>query len=771
MSRWITVANRLPFTLSTSSDSTGEKISASAGGLVSSLNGVKTKGEKIWIGSAPNGLTPENWPRIRGRLPGTSPSRSEHGGHAGWRHHPVFIPSDLYDTYYNSCCNDVLWPLLHYETGLVDFNEAAWATYREVNERIADEIVAVAGPNDLVWVHDFHLFLTPKFIRRKRPDLRIGFFLHVPFPSSEVFRQIPAREEILDSLLHSDLVGFHDYSYLRHFTSCLLRLLGIESGFLSVRRGSHVTRLGVFPVSIDVDQFQRRRRDPKVVALARQLEKPHFLFLGVDRLDYIKGLDLKLKAFRTLLRKFPQYRGKVALLQVAVPTRAGVPVYARLAEEVARLVGEINGEFSTPNWTPVHYIHSSISNEQLIALYKAADALIVSSKRDGMNLVALEYVASQDNDRPGVVLLSEFAGALSTLSHTLSINPWDLDDASRKMQIAMEMPKQEKAFRLKTMQDHLARYTSTDWANSFIAELGKTPAELSSGPTAVSVEPAIIESVRHKILSLAPVRVVLFLDYDGTLVPIEATPERATIPAQTKRELQRLARYPWLDTIIVSGRDSRFLANQFEDLHIHLVAEHGAKSFNPATQRWQRRIHRNRSVWYPTASKIISDYTARVPHSQIEKKTFAIAWHYRQSPPEYAEFQARKLAEELELGLANLPVSILRGKKVIEVRAIEADKGVFANAYLENAPPGTVSLGFGDDRTDEDLFQAIRGRGFSFKVGNGASSADFGLESQAQLLPFLRRLFAAIDVSLKPPGAGSRHAPALEKNGLDITLD
>ena len=732
--RWITVSNRLPFSLS----SDGKRVSTSSGGLVSALSGVKSNGPRVWVGCAPDGLTDEAWPRIKQNLADSS-----------WIFEPVFYNAKTYDLYYNGCCNDVLWPLLHYETNFVDFKAETWAAYKEMNEKIAAKVVAIAEPNDIIWVHDSHLFLVAKLIKQQRPELKVGFFLHVPFPSSEVFRQIPAREEILNALLEAVLVGFHDYSYLRHFGSSLLRLLGIESSFLSVKRADKVTRLGVFPVSIDTENFMERSRDPRVLALTEQTAKPYFLFLGVDRLDYIKGLDLKLKSFRTLLRRFPQYREKVGLLQVAVPTRSGVPVYNRLAREIARLVGEINGEFSTPNWTPVQYIHASITPDRLISLYKAADALVVTSKRDGMNLVALEYIAAQDRERPGVVLLSEFAGAISTLSHTLSINPWDLEDTARKMQLAMEMPKHERLLRVETMQRYLSQYSATDWANTFITELQRRLPERREGPEELHLTDQSVAKLAHDIGSRRPSEIILFLDYDGTLVPIQSTPEQASLPLATRRELVELAKLPWLDTTIISGRDSKFLAEQFKGLPIRLVAEHGAKAYDPITQKWVRRIHRSRADWYPAALKIISDYTARVPHSRIEKKEFSVAWHYRLSPVEFGDFQARKLAEELELGLANLPVNILRGKKVIEVRAIEADKGVYASSYLASLPLDVFVIAIGDDRTDEDLFHVIRNQGYSFRVGRGPSTAAYNFVSQSQVMPFIKELTKSLAPNFK----------------------
>lgn len=756
MSRWVTVANRLPFSLGKDGS-----VRPASGGLVSSLSGVRWQeekgGERLWVGCAPEGLTPADWPRLEKSLAAGSTGQN-------WIYQPVFAPKNLYDSYYNGICNDALWPLLHYQPELVRFDRAHWKAYCEINQSIATEILRIAREDDLVWVHDFHLFLVPKLIKAIQPRLRVGFFLHVPFPSSELLRQFPEREEILSSLLEADLVGFHDYSYLQHFCTSVLRILGVESEFLRIRRGSRTTRLGVYPVSIDTEQFVRKTRDTKVRALARTMERPQFVFLGVDRLDYMKGLDLKLMAYRTLLRKFPQYREKILLIQIAVPTRQGVPVYNRLARETAQLVGEINGEFSTPNWSPIQYIHGSVNNDQLVALYRSADALLVNSKRDGMNLVALEYIASQDQDRPGVVLISEFAGASSTLSHAISINPWDLEDTSRKMQIAMEMPKQEKHFRLQAMQRYLKHYTATDWAESFIADLasGQSPADSGQKTTGIDATPASVERLRAELIPSPPApgaRLAMFLDYDGTLVPINDSPELAVITTDVVRVIRQIGRVPWIDTIIISGRDSRFLEKQFVGLNVHIAAEHGAKCFDPATKRWQRRVHRHRSVWYPAALKIMSDYALRVPRSQIEKKHFAISWHYRQAPQEYAEVQARKLAQELELGLANLPVTILRGKKVVEVRAMEADKGVFASSFLDLAVPGTVALALGDDRTDEDLFRAVKGRGVSIRVSSadeiGPTEADYALASQSLVLELLANLTS----SLVSPLASSLVSP------------
>lgn len=725
MSRWITVANRLPFTLNLPS----EEVKPASGGLVSALSGVKSRADRHWVGGAPDGLAGENWSRISSRL-------KNGDGSNDWTYHPVYVEKGLYASYYNGFCNDVLWPLLHYQTELVTFDTEAWESYRRVNELFAEAILDMARPGDLLWIHDFHLFLLPKLLKTARPELRIGFFLHVPFPSSEIFRQLPWRDEILDSLLASDLIGFHDYSYLQHFSSSVLRLLGRESGFMSIRTGRHECRLGVFPVSIDTDMFMKKSRDPKVRAIAKKIERPHFTFLGVDRLDYMKGLDLKLKAFREFFRRFPHAREHVSLIQVAVPTRQGVPAFTRLARDTACLVGEINGEYSTANWHPIHYLHSSVGIDELVALYRSADALVVSSKRDGMNLVALEFIAAQDRERPGVVLLSEFAGASSTLSHAVMVNPWSIDEMTMKLQLAIEMPRQEKLWRAEQMQMFLKKYDASDWAESFVAELDRP---------GLFVDPRLSEiadarSIAEDIQARGTRRVLLLLDYDGTLVPIARSPEMATLDHATRENLVKLLQFPWLRICIISGRDKRFLARELDGLDIMIAAEHGAKILDPRVGRWKSRVHSARKNWYPSALKIMQDYALRVPGSQVEKKQFSVSWHYRQSPSEYGEIQARKLAQELEQGFANLPVNVLRGKKVIEVRTIEANKGVLTRELLDSTPPQTIAIAIGDDQTDEEMFGAIQSSGISIKIGTEPSLAHFHLPGQKDLAKFLKDL-------------------------------
>lgn len=732
--KWIIASNRLPF----SYDPKTQSVKTASGGLVTAIGGIKTPVERVWLGCAPENLTQENWPEVKALMSSKNESTT-------WSHEPLFVSEKDYHSYYNNFSNDVLWPLLHYQNDRVKFNNEDWETYKKVNHLFAERIASIASPNDLVWIHDYHLFLVPIFLKKLRPELKVGFFLHVPFPSSEVFRQLPAREEILQSLLAADLVGFHDYSYLRHFCSSVLRILGLDTNFLAIKDGPHTTRLGVFPVSVETEDLQARASTARVSELLAKFKTNEFLFLGVDRLDYIKGLDLKLHSFAALLENYPEVRGKVSLLQVAVPTRTGAPEFIELAKQTAQLVGEINGKYSTPTWTPIRYLHSSVGHDELSALYRAADALVVTSKRDGMNLVALEYVAAQSMQNPGVVLLSEFTGAISALSHTIPINPWDYADTAEKMKLAMDMPRDERALRMKIMLQYLKSYTATDWAQSFISEL-EIQHKHGLDHEALAASRKTMVQILKRVRRSGANRIVVFIDYDGTLVPIESSPELATLPDSTRDALIRIQnKFPWLELVIVSGRNRQFLDSQFQTRNMALASEHGAEYFDPFTKEWHRRVHRNLEDWYPTAEKIMGHYAERTPRSFVEKKNFSLAWHYRQSPRDYGLLQSKKLAEELELGLANQPVTILRGKKVVEVRAAEADKGAFVSWYLDQTTTDTFAFAFGDDLTDEDMFKALKERGVSVKVGFGKTSADFRVRTQDSLLRYFNRLCNAID--------------------------
>lgn len=749
--QWLIVSNRLPFKL----DAEG-RLSPGSGGLVTAIRGIdfdacpfpdgQPADTAVWLGAAPDGVSREAFDE------GVAELGLEQGG---LRYAPVFIEPALYDAYYNGMCNDVLWPLLHYEAQELSFDREAWRAYETVNELFAEAILEIATPDDVVWIHDYHLFLLPRLLRARAPGLRIGFFLHVPFPSSEIFRQLPVRETVIESLLEANLVGFHDYDYLRHFCSAAAGLLGATSNLVSCRRDGHdhVTELGVFPVSIDTHRFRSDAlASDAVEAHYRKLaEQQHCkkLVLGVDRLDYMKGILLKLAAFEHFLEHHAEERERVRLLQIAVPSRTEVAEYVRLRESIERRVSEINGRYGSPNFMPVHYIFSSVPYEELLALYRLADVLLVTSKRDGMNLVAQEYIACQPASDPGVLVLSEFAGSSSVLSHALRINPWDVEQTSRQLERALQATRAERIAWHAPMLRYLQNYTASTWANSFVQSLSN-----SVPATERDTEPRALALEEHEDALLARAaaarRLLLLVDFDGTLVPIQAQPELAVLSSSDAARLRAIAEHEAVELVVVSGRDRAFLCAQLGAMPVGLACEHGALYSPPAhgePRHEENLVRSDPDSWRPLVQRIMQDFCALTPDSRLEPKNYALAWHYRNSPRAFADHQAQKLVLELTYALGNLPANVIHGDKVVEVRPIEASKGLFLSWFLEQRADtllDTLIVALGDDRTDEELFAALPPEAIAIKVGTARTCAGYRLARQSGVLPLLERLAAAI---------------------------
>ena len=724
MSRWIIVSNRLPFHF----DQKSNKVVQSSGGLVTAIKGIKTKNEVVWLGTADHSLKKIN---LNNLAPDSKTSYS-----------PIFLPQDLYNSYYNDFSNDVLWPALHYEMDRVRFIEEHYENYRKVNQIFAKKIASICKKGDLVWIHDYHLFLCPKLVKDLVGNkVKVGFFLHVPFPSSEVYRQLTPRREILNSLVQSDLIGFHDFSYLRHFSRTVYDILGFSTKQMSIKTDSGLTTLGVFPVSIPSKDIQKRSRAKKVEGEINRLfskrKSSDLLILGVDRLDYTKGIPQKLLSFERFLEDNPDYVGKVQLLQIAVPTRVDVAEYQDLRSKVERKVGEINGKYGKINYTPVKYINKSISLEELLALYRKANILLVSSLRDGMNLVCLEYVMAQEENNPGVVMLSEFAGAKATLSHAISINPHNILGTSKKIKQAFEMHIVERKARNKIMKDYLLGYDSSHWAEDFMKALSHQGVQKMNNANNIEDKNYI---VNLKKLFKNKSRTI-FLDFDGTLAPIVSNPDSANASPVVFRLLKKISKCSNL--IVVSGRPESFLKERLRGIDCDMAFEHGALYFDRSQNKVRNLVSTNKSKWYSEALKIIQSYKNRTPNSTIEKKNYSIAWHFRNSPSDYGEFQGRNLVSDLRGCFQGLPVSVILGKKVVEIKSSEANKGRFLEWYLDrNLEEDSVLFAAGDDRTDEDMFEVLRDKGITLKIGRDSKTkAQFFLENQSDIQKVLESLF------------------------------
>jgi trehalose 6-phosphate synthase/phosphatase len=722
-SRVFIVSNRLPVSFEKG------KISKGQGGLVTAITGIKSAQEFIWVGSTIKQKDNQQFvsalKKDRGRM----------------KYSPLFLEAQTYKTFYNKFCNDVLWPLLHYETELVKFSPEAWEVYKQVNYEFAQKLAKETKAADNVWVHDFHLFLLPKYLKQLRPNLKVGFFLHVPFPSSEITRQLPVAKELLEGVLHSDLIGFHDYGYLSHFTSSVRKLVNVdEIRSLYIRKQNHRTKLGVFPASIDTQKFQNlteAKKTKDVLNRWAQQQGPRKIrhVLGIDRLDYIKGIDLKLKIFEKFLKDHPEMVGKVSLVQIAIPSRVDVPEYIQLRNEVESMVGKINGEFGQANYTPVKYIFRSITPSELAALYHSSECLLITSKRDGMNLIAIEYTVSQNEKNPGCLVLSEFAGAISTLSSALSINPWDTQKSADQLYRALTMRLKERRERVIPMKRFYEGYTATAWAKRFLKDLNVI--KPTQGKT-VLVDVGKKEFLR-RFKSIE--RIALFLDYDGTLAPIADSPENAMMSAKMRNILKKLSTNKKVDVVVVSGRNREFLVKQTKGMQLGLCAEHGA-FFKAHQKNWKCLVSDPKKRWYSPVRKIMKDFALRVPHSFVEQKEYALCWHYRNSPKDFADFQATKLKTELESLMYEWPITTIEGKKIIEVKDFSSSKGTFVRWFL-NQPEGTVPknilpVAIGDDTTDEYMFQEVNDMGgVSIKVGLESTTARYRLDHQSDVLALL----------------------------------
>lgn len=465
--RLIIVSNRLSVTVKRNA-SGGYDFTPSFGGLATGLAGMTKSTEFFWYG----------WPGLEVPLEDQESLRntcvSEH------KAFPVFMSDELSDRHYNGFSNEILWPLFHYHPQEIDFDEYAWEGYQEANRAFAKTVAKDLREGDLVWVQDYHLMLLPAMLReelQKMKDMprnvKIGFFLHTPFPSSEIYRILPVRNEILEGVLHCDLVGFHNWDYVRHFRSACSRLMGLHTTPTEIGFQNKAVSVGGYPIGIEPQVFFDGLENPDIKQRIETLEqsfRPFTVIVGVDRLDYIKGVQHKLHALDVFLAEHPEWIGKVKLIQIAVPSRGEVEEYRSLREHVNQQIGSINGKYGTVDYQPITFIHQSVPKPELIALYAVSDVCLVTSTRDGMNLVSFEYIACQ-RDRHGVLILSEFAGAAKSLNGALIVNPWDIDDVADNIHRALTMGEFKREQNYEKMARYVEKYTSQWWGESFVKDL------------------------------------------------------------------------------------------------------------------------------------------------------------------------------------------------------------------------------------------------------------------------------------------------------------
>jgi trehalose 6-phosphate synthase/phosphatase len=710
LSRTILVSNRLPVRV----DASG-RVSRTSGGLASALNGAGVTSKGLWVG----------WPGLATEA--IADPQALRASMAAVNTAPVLLSQAELDGFYEGYSNATLWPVLHNQISQARFDGPTWfPVYEEVNRRFAEVVLAVAQDGDTIWIHDYHLFLLPDLLRRSNRDLRIGYFLHTPFPSSETFRALPERAALLTGLLGADLIGFHTYNYLRHFRSSVLRVLGVESEVDTVWHQGRELKLGVYPIGHDRRGFERARGSS---AFRRSLDAyrseigKRSLILSVERLDYTKGVPEKLAAIREFLKRNPE-RHNVLFLLIAVPSREGVEAYDELTSRVQREVGAINGDFSSVGHSPVQFLHRGLPQAKLAALYALADVCLVLPLIDGMNLVAKEFIDGKRNaqgERPGCLILSEFAGAAQEMSHALIVNPYDVHEVLGAIGTALAMSDREKAHRTKVMQERLDRHDAGVWARRFLDDLPGTAGGELTGALMGSMQALasrLAETVR------AGRSLALFLDYDGTLRSFELRPEEALPGVELCSLLTALAAVPGVSVAIVSGRPKAFLEEHLGGLGVTLVAEHGYRWLRPGQARWRVGHPRLDTSWMAHVRPHLEQSRDATPGTQIEEKRTAMVWHYRRADPEFGQWQARALLEDLTDITASLPVSVHHGKKIVEVASQFVSKGEAVTQLIDEIRPDCVLVA-GDDQTDETMF-ALEPDGIefhSFCVGNQSTRA------------------------------------------------
>ena len=734
--RLLVVSNRLPVTARLSGGSV--ELVPSSGGLATGLKPWHERSGGLWIG----------WPGDLSRFSDAQRAETDRRL-ADSNIVPVPLSRDHVTRYYDGFANRVLWPLFHYLIDRVPVHASGWDAYVQANEAFADATARVYRDGDRIWVHDYQLMLVPALLRQRLPRAAIGFFLHTPFPSSEVFRILPWRREVLAGLLGAHLLGFHTFAYLRHFIASLLHVDGVEVDFDRVVVGDREVQLGVFPMGVDAGAFTQLSQSPTVADAAAAIRRDagdRQIVLGVDRLDYTKGIPRRLHAIERLLAREPSLADHIRYIQLAVPSRGEVDSYQKFRREVDEIVGHINGAFGSVGSTPVHYMHRSVSQEQLVALYRAADVMLVTPLRDGMNLVAKEFVASQVEPR-GVLVLSEFAGAAAELDGALVVNPYDVDSVAGTIHRALEMTPGERDARMKSLRKRVLDHDVHAWARDFIERLASVPVP---APFVVGRSPDLL-SVLRQIRQAGPVRVLV--DYDGTLVPFARAPELAAPDEGLRQLLRALASAPELELDIVSGRPHETLAAWFGDLRISLWAEHGFWHRPAEGKGWEAAAYVS-PAWIARVRQILEQFTASTPGARIEEKSASIAWHYRAVQREFGERQAHELRLLLGDALSNQPLEVLEGKKVIEVRLRGVSKALVAHRIADQRVPGGHIVAIGDDRTDEELFRALPPSAVTIAVGSSPSRARFRLDDYRAVRKVLCQLLDSTEY--RQPNTGYR---------------
>ncbi|MBN2394948.1 MAG: bifunctional alpha,alpha-trehalose-phosphate synthase (UDP-forming)/trehalose-phosphatase [Candidatus Atribacteria bacterium] len=724
MSRIVIVSNRLPVTVKKVKDKLTYQ--QSVGGLATGMSSFQKDYQCLWVG----------WPGIsREQLSAEEKSdlfeKMEQMGN-----YAVLLSQSQIEDYYNGFSNKTIWSLFHCFTQFTVYDNHLWESYRQVNQIFCQTILDIIKPNDILWIHDYHLMLLPNLLRKRLPNLSIGFFLHIPFPPTEIFRLLPWRREILEGLMGADLIGFHTYDYVRNFLDSILRLRGYENSLGHVNYQNRMIKVDSFPMGIDFDRYfysTDQEETKNEIQKIRQQVSHNKIIISVDRLDYTKGIPERLKAFSTFLEDNPEYWEKVTMILVAVPSRTDVPQYQNLKKQVDEMIGYINGKFGKLGWSPILYLYRSIPFHELAALYYTADIALITPLKDGMNLIAKEYIATK-KDATGVLILSEMAGAGNEMSEALIVNPNNCTQISWAIKYALNMDDKEQLKRILSMQKRLKTYDVKKWSEDFkenLIKIKNTQKSLSAKFLSPKNRLKIIKKYKQSNQRL------FLIDYDGTLAPKYYKFKQYEPSPEIIHTINLLIHDPKNKVVIVSGREKNLLEEWFQSTQVDLIAEHGAwlkkdsnewKTIEPLKKEWKEQI-----------KPILEVYTNRTPGSFIQEKEYSLVWHYVNTDPTFGRTRAMELMDSLTYLTSNLNLEVIHGEKVIEIKTTGINKGLAAYQWISEKNWDFI-LAIGDDWSDEPTFSHLPASAYSIKVGPGISTSKYNIQSSTEVRAFLKEL-------------------------------
>ncbi|CAH9146433.1 unnamed protein product [Cuscuta epithymum] len=714
---------------------------------------------------------------------------------------PTFLPPDMYTMHYHGFCKQHLWPLFHYMLPLSPdlggrFNRHLWQAYVSVNKIFADRIMEVINPeDDFVWIHDYHLMILPTFLRKRFNRVKLGFFLHSPFPSSEIYKTLPIREEILRGLLNSDLIGFHTFDYARHFLSCCSRMLGLsyesKRGYIGIEYYGRTVSIKILPVGIHMGQLQRVLSLPetevKVGELVKQFHgQGRTMLLGVDDMDIFKGISLKILAMEQLLLQHPEKKGKVVLVQIANPARGKGKDVKEVQEETYSTVKRINEKFGMPGYEPVILIDQLLKFYERVAYYVVAECCLVTAVRDGMNLMPYEYVISRQGNenlekffrqedspaaKKSMLVLSEFIGCSPSLSGAIRVNPWNIDAVADAMDTALVMSEPEKQLR----HDKHYKYVSTHdvgyWARSFLTDLERACKDHARRRSwgigfglkfrVVALDPNFRKLAMDYIVSAykKTTNRAILLDYDGTLMPSNTIDKKPS--AKTREILNILSRDENNMVFIVSARGREKMDEWFSSCDkLGIAAEHGYFFRVNREEDWETCVSLMECGWKQIAEPVMQLYTETTDGSAIEDRETSMVWCYEDADPDFGSCQAKELLDHLESVLANEPVTVKSGQNTVEVKPQGVSKGLVAKRILslmqERAMAPDFVLCIGDDQSDEDMFEVIMNsvsipsmapgaEVFACTVGKKPSKAKYYVDDTVEIVRLMQGLASVAD--------------------------